>query len=105
MPQQAVHTVTCPVTPSRPHSWHAVWGGCVFTFLRVLGRRRGSGQQLSVQTLDLSVLSEHKLLEAADLCLQRGGGTDEYWHHAQASCVCLHVCLSSAPKNGSHAHL
>lgn len=45
-------------------------GGGGGTFLRVLGRRRWPGQQLSVEPLDLGVLGEHELLETADLYLR-----------------------------------
>lgn len=57
-----------------------MWGG---TFLRVLGRWRWPGQQLSVQPLDLGVLGEHELLETADLYLRGGGGTDDFWNKQQ----------------------
>lgn len=63
--------VTCPATPSQLQdrlSWGSRVGGGS-TFLKSLSGRRGPGQQLRVQAVDLSVLTEHQLLEAADLHL------------------------------------
>lgn len=45
-----------------------------FTSLRALRGRGRSGRQLRVQVLDLGVLGEQKLLQAADLRLLGGAG-------------------------------
>lgn len=66
----------------------------MFTFLRVLGRRRQRpGQQLSMQALDLGVLGEHELLETADLYLRGwgGGGLQMNFGTVVLNCVSLRV--------------